>query len=249
MTLDKTPASIRTMFNMIANKYDFVNNVMSFGTQNHVKNRAIKILDIKPHDNVIDLCCGTGDLSGIIKKTSPHACITGIDFSEKMLSVAKEKYTDICFMQGDVTNLPYADNSFDFAVMGFGLRNILNAEKGSRVAGDALYYLSRDWTNRNFKYEQDHLHPFDRFDGSKPVSVSMEDWRRWRGNRNRLPNLQLLEGRSNGSKNDMRLIDYYNDMNDEQKAEFRKQAIIPDGVSLELEHFDEFYEKRKAVLT
>lgn len=46
----------------------------------------------------------------------------------------------------------------------------------------------------------------------------------------------------------MRLIDYYNDMNDEQKAEFRKQAIIPDGVSLELEHFDEFYEKRKAVL-
>jgi hypothetical protein len=76
----------------------------------------------------------------------------------------------------------------------------------------------------------------------------MEDWRRWHGNRNRLPNLQLLEGRSNGSKNNMRLIDYYNDMNDEQKAEFCKQAIIPDGVSLELEHFDEFYEKRKAVL-
>ena len=76
----------------------------------------------------------------------------------------------------------------------------------------------------------------------------MEDWRRWRGNRNSLPNLQPLEGRSNGSKNDIRLIDYYNDMNDEQKAEFRKQAIIPDGVSLELEHFDEFYEKRKAVL-
>lgn len=46
----------------------------------------------------------------------------------------------------------------------------------------------------------------------------------------------------------MRLIDYYNDMNDGQKAEFCKQAIIPDGVSLELEHFDEFYEKRKAVL-
>lgn len=140
------------------------------------------------------------------------------------------------------------DQITDLRVTDGKIEDILNAEKGSRVAGDALYYLSRDWTNRNFKYEQDHLHPFDRFDGSKPVSVSMEDWRRWRGNRNRLPNLQLLEGRSNGSKNDMRLIDYYNDMNDEQKAEFRKQAIIPDGVSLELEHFDEFYEKRKAVL-
>ena len=140
------------------------------------------------------------------------------------------------------------DQITDLRVTEGKIEDILNAEKGSRVAGDALYYLSRDWTNKNFKYEQDHLHPFERFDGSKPVSVSMEDWRRWRGNRNRLPNLQLLEGRSNGSKNDMRLIDYYNDMNDEQKAEFCKQAIIPDGVSLELEHFDEFYEKRKAVL-
>lgn len=63
----------------------------------------------------------------------------------------------------------------------------------------------------------------------------MEDWRRWRGNRNRLPNLQLLEGRSNGSKNAMRLVDYYNDMNEEQKAMFRKEALIPDDVSLELE--------------
>ena len=136
----------------------------------------------------------------------------------------------------------------DLRVTDGKIEDILNSEKGSRVAGEALYYLCLDWTNKNFKYEQDHLHPFDRFDGSKPVSVSMEDWRRWRGNRNRLANLQLLEGRSNGSKNDMRLIDYYNDMNDDQKAEFCKQAIIPDGVSLELEHFDEFYEKRKDVL-
>ena len=77
----------------------------------------------------------------------------------------------------------------------------------------------------------------------------MEDWKRWRGNRNRLSNLQLLEGRSNGSKNDMRLVDYFNDMNDVQKAGFCKEAIIPDGVSLELEHFDEFYENRKVILT
>lgn len=58
----------------------------------------------------------------------------------------------------------------------------------------------------------------------------------------------MLEGRSNGSKNDMRLIDYYNDMNDDQKSEFSKQAIIPEGESLELGKFDEFYAKRKAVL-
>ena len=60
--------------------------------------------------------------------------------------------------------------------------------------------------------------------------------------------MQLLEGRSNGSKNNMRLVDYYNDMNDEQKAKFRKDAMIPDGVSLEIEKFEEFYNKRKEML-
>lgn len=128
------------------------------------------------------------------------------------------------------------------------IEDILNSEKGSRVAGEALYYLTLNWRNKNFKYEQDHLHPDSRFDGSKPISVAMEDWRSWRSNRNRLPNLHLLEGRSNGSKNDMRLIDYYNDMNNDQKIEFYKQSFIPEGISLELENFGEFYEKRKAIL-
>lgn len=137
----------------------------------------------------------------------------------------------------------------DLRVTDGKIEDILNTEKGSRVVGEALYYLSLDWINKNFKYEQDHLHPYDRFDGGKPISVTMEDWRIWRGNRNRLANLQLLEGRSNGSKNDMRLVDYYNDMNEEQKERFYKQSFISEGVSLELEHFDEFYEKRKAILT
>lgn len=136
----------------------------------------------------------------------------------------------------------------DLRVTDGKIEDILNSEKGSRVAGEALYYLSLDWINKNFKYEQDHLHPYDRFDGSKPVSISMDDWRRYRGNRNRLANLQLLEGRSNGSKKDMPLIEYYNDMNDDQKAEFHKTAFIPDGVSLEFENFEEFYEKRKEIL-
>ena len=129
------------------------------------------------------------------------------------------------------------------------IEDILNSEKGSRVAGEALYYLSLDWINRKYKYEQDHLHAADRFDGSKPITISMEEWKIWRGNRNRLANLQLLEGRSNGSKNDMPLIDYYNDMNDDQKKLFCTQALIPEDVSLEIDKFGEFYEKRKQILT
>jgi len=157
-------------------------------------------------------------------------------------------------MKSNINNYDYEitvemlDQITDLRVTDGKIEDILNAEKGSRVAGDALYYLCLEWTNKNFKYEQDHLHPYDRFDGNKPISVSMEDWRRWRGLRNRLPNLQLLEGRSNGSKNNMRLIDYYNDMNDAQKADFYKQAIIPEGVSLEIEHFEELYNKRKEML-
>ena len=142
-------------------------------------------------------------------------------------------------MENQISDLRATDGKID---------DILNAEKGSRVAGEVLYFLGLDWINKNYKYEQDHLHPDERFNRTNPVSVPMEEWNKWRSNRNRLPNLHLLEGRQNASKNDMRLVDYYNDMNDEQKAVFRKEALIPDGVSLELEHFGEFYEKRKALL-
>lgn len=128
------------------------------------------------------------------------------------------------------------------------MEDVINSEKGSRVASEALYFVSAEYINKNFKYEQDHLHPAARFDVSKPVSVTMEKWHRWRSDRNKLPNLHLLEGRSNGSKNDIPLIEYYNDMNDDQKNLFRKQSLIPDDISLEIDHFGEFYEKRKELL-
>lgn len=129
--LDKTPETIHKMFNLVSSKYDFVNNAMSFGTHNYVKYFCIKSLNIKPYSNILDLCCGTGDLAGLAKKIQPLANVTGIDFSEKMLEIAKEKYQgkQIQFFQGDVTNLPYDDNSIDIITMGFGLRNICNAEK------------------------------------------------------------------------------------------------------------------------
>lgn len=141
------------------------------------------------------------------------------------------------------------DQMNDLRVTEGKIEDVLNSEKGSRVAGEVLYYLSLDWTNKNFKYEQDHLHPDTRFNEGKPVTVSVEEWKRWRGMRNRLPNLHLLEGRSNGSKNAMRLVDYFNDMNDDQKAEFYRQAIIPQDVTLEIEDFEKFYEERKVILT
>ena len=140
------------------------------------------------------------------------------------------------------------DQIGDLRVTEGKIEDILNAEKGSRVANEVLYYLSLDWRNDRFKYEQDHLHPYERFNQSPPMPVKMTDWSKWRSDRNRLPNLQLLEGRENGGKNDMPLIEYYNQMTDNQKDDFRKNALIPDGISLEIKDFGEFYAARKALL-
>ncbi len=129
------------------------------------------------------------------------------------------------------------------------IEDILNYEKGSRVAGEVLYYLSKNWINLNYKYEQDHLHPAARFDENKPPSISIEDWKNWRNNRNKISNLQLLEGRSNGSKNDMSLSEYFDQMNSEQQRIFLIQAFITPTASLDFSDFDKFYHERLKTLT
>lgn len=128
------------------------------------------------------------------------------------------------------------------------IEDIVNTEKGSRIAGEALYFLSLDWRNNSFKYEQDHLHPASRFDLSKPMSITPSQWFEWRSLRNRLPNLQLLEGSSNGSKSNQSLIDYYNEKNDQQKQLFKEEALIPENVSLEFDDFETFYRERKKLI-
>ncbi len=153
---NKNPKSVQTMFNLIADKYDFLNNAISLGTQKRIKYQSIKNLGIKPCDRVIDICCGTGDLTRIIKQIEPDADVTGIDFSEKMLEIAfrKNENNRIEYLQGDATSLPYPDNTFDFAVMGFGLRNIQNAEKAVeeiyRILKPGGCFMHLDFGKHNF---------------------------------------------------------------------------------------------------
>lgn len=153
MSLDKSPEKIYTMFSVISDRYDFFNNVMSFGIHILVKLLCIKLLSIKSHDKVLDLCAGTGDLARLIKKQQPKSIVTGVDFSEKMLEIAKNKGEDINYIQADATNLPFLDNEFDFVTMGFGLRNIQNAEKAVgevyRVLKPNGKFLHLDFGNKN----------------------------------------------------------------------------------------------------
>lgn len=127
MKLDKSSNVIKDMFNKIANHYDFLNTLISFGLHKIIKTQCIKLLNIKNDDKVLDLCCGTGDLTRIIKNYTSE--VTGIDFSENMLKIAKKKDVHVNYICADITNLPFSNQSFDFVTAGFGLRNVENLEK------------------------------------------------------------------------------------------------------------------------
>ncbi len=145
-------------------------------------------------------------------------------------------------------NIDMLNTIRDLSVTEGKIDDLMNsAKKGTRLADEVLYYTSRFWIKPGVKYEEDHLHPSNEFEGM-PYGISTEKMKHWRSLKDDLPNLHLLEGRSNASKSDMRLIDYYNSMNSEQQKVFYEQALIPENVSLELENFEEFYNARRLIL-
>ncbi len=139
------------------------------------------------------------------------------------------------------------DNMSELRITEARIDDLLNLEYGSKVVVEALYYLSLGWQNSKCSYAVDHLHPLKVF-ATKPFGIDMTQWKKSREKKNKLPNLQRLEGKLNISKGDMSLVNFFNCMNEEQQEIFRKQSLIPDNVSLELEDFEDFYEKRKELL-
>lgn len=120
--MNKNPIKIQEMFNKIAKVYDFNNNVMSLGQHIRIKKQSVKFLNAH-NVKVLDLCTGTGDIARFIDKSCE---VIGVDFSDKMLEIARKKYPWINFIEGDCTNLPFEDNYFDVVTISFGLRNIEN---------------------------------------------------------------------------------------------------------------------------
>ena len=129
----KNPETIKILFNNLAKRYDFFNRVISLGMQTRVKKKSLKLLNIEDGSNVLDICTGTGDLAFFINKINPNINITGIDFSEKMLEIARAKQKDyqnnMKFFLADGRELPFEDDTFDIVTIGFGLRNIENYER------------------------------------------------------------------------------------------------------------------------
>jgi ubiquinone/menaquinone biosynthesis methyltransferases len=124
---------VQTTFNHIAGNYDKLNSIMSLGTHQKWRQQATRKLKVNP-DKVLDLCCGTADWTITLAKRYPHAEVIGMDFSQEMLKIAQHKVSDakvqnITLESGDAMNLRYPDNSFDAVTIGFGLRNVPDANQ------------------------------------------------------------------------------------------------------------------------
>ena len=109
------------MFDRIAPVYDAMNRVMTAGLDQRWR-RLTAAAVVRPGDDVLDACCGTGDLAIACARAGGR--VTGLDFAERMLARARTKAPALTWLRGDLLSLPFADSSFDAATVGFGVRNV-----------------------------------------------------------------------------------------------------------------------------
>jgi demethylmenaquinone methyltransferase/2-methoxy-6-polyprenyl-1,4-benzoquinol methylase len=121
------PEGVRRMFDRIAPVYDAMNRFMTAGLDQRWRRETAAAV-VQPGDRVLDICCGTGDLA--MAAAEAGGKVTGLDFSEPMLERARAKGSGIEWVSGDALALPFADGSFDAVTIGFGLRNLAEAEQG-----------------------------------------------------------------------------------------------------------------------
>jgi demethylmenaquinone methyltransferase/2-methoxy-6-polyprenyl-1,4-benzoquinol methylase len=127
------PGQVRAMFDRIAGPYDLMNSVMTAGLHHRWRARAADFAAVGPGSRVLDVATGTGDLAiELARRVAPGGSVVASDFSEAMLERARAKAPQIEFEWGDALELPYADDSFDAATVGFGARNFADLERGLR---------------------------------------------------------------------------------------------------------------------
>lgn len=128
----KNESEVNEMFTRVAPNYDKLNNIISLGTQKLWRKKLLAGLEFKPGIKALDVCCGTGDLAIALANRLPQGRVTGVDFNAAMLKIAEKKakaIPNLILINGDAMALPLEDESFDIVTIGFGLRNVPDADK------------------------------------------------------------------------------------------------------------------------
>ncbi len=137
-TPGKNPETIRAMFGRIAPVYDLSNHLFSLNIDKLWRRYAVRSA-MRPTDRaVLDVACGTGDLTRELKRSAETGCqVYGVDFCLPMLELARRKQAPPV-LQGDGLRLPFPDESFDLVTIGFGLRNMADYRAGLREMARTL---------------------------------------------------------------------------------------------------------------
>ncbi len=129
---------VRAMFDHIAGVYDLMNTAMTAGLHHRWRERAVDRARVRPGDRVLDVATGTGDLAiELARRVAPAGEVVACDFAEAMLARARAKAqarlnagVQPRFEWADALALPYGDDVFDAATVGFGARNFSDLERG-----------------------------------------------------------------------------------------------------------------------
>ncbi|MBI2833164.1 MAG: ubiquinone/menaquinone biosynthesis methyltransferase [Acidobacteria bacterium] len=139
----------RRVFATIADRYDLITVLLSYGRDRHWKNHLVQRAEIRDSERVLDLACGTGDLT--LAAATRGARVVGLDITPRMIQLARRKpdAAGVPFLVGDMTALPFGDASFDVVTTGYGLRNVpaLDSALGEiyRVLRPGGRFLSLDF--------------------------------------------------------------------------------------------------------
>lgn len=116
--------TIKKMFDLLAPRYDLFNKLVSFSLDRYWRMRALKW--IYKERSVLDICTGTGGIA-IAVKQKVRGSVIGIDFSQKMISIAKHrKHAGVKFLLSEAEEIPFPDNMFDYVTSSFAMRNVVN---------------------------------------------------------------------------------------------------------------------------
>ena len=128
----RDPESIARMFGRIVPRYDLMNDLMTFGLAAEWRRQAAAQARPAAGEAVLDVCCGTGDLTFALQALCPDCDVVGVDFSAGMVERARQKAAQLPdgaarrprFRQGDLLDLPFAERSFAAVTVGWGVRNV-----------------------------------------------------------------------------------------------------------------------------